>query len=85
MLVATAPEVLLSDVVADFKRYLATTSGLSFQNGYFDTRIRDDAHFAEKWYYIVRNPVAKGLVATPREWPHVIAFDRATGAEIPHR
>ena len=75
----------LTAVVADFKRYLSTFCGISFQTGYFDTRIRDAAHYAEKWDYIVRNPVRKGLVATPREWPHVIAFDRETGAERPHR
>ena len=45
------------------------------------------AHFplAEKWDYIVRNPVRRGLCAMPRDWPHVIAFDPATGAERPHR
>ena len=28
---------------------------------------------------------AKGLVATPREWPHSVAFDRSTGQERKHR
>ena len=85
MLVHFSPNKDMTAVIADFKRYLATFCGLSFQSGYFDTRIRDEAHYAEKWNYIVRNPVARGLAATPREWPHVIAFDRATGEERPHR
>ena len=85
MLVHVPPHVSLADVIGNWKHYLAHRHGLSFQRDFFETRIRDDAHYAEKWDYIVRNPVARGLVATPREWPHVIAFDRATGLERPHR
>ena len=85
MLVHVAPGKSLTAVIADFKRYLSAFHGIEFQAGYFDTRIRDESHFAEKWNYIVKNPVEKGLVKTPREWPHSIAFDRATGAERVHR
>jgi len=85
MLVTESPSVPLARAIADFKRYLATFHGLSFQRGFFDTRIRDDEHYAEKWRYIVNNPVAKGIARTPREWPHVIAFNRDTREEIPHR
>jgi len=72
-------------VIGDFKRYLSQQFGVSFQRDFFDTRLRDDEHYAEKWRYIVRNPVTRGLVASPREWPHVIAFNRETGDELPHR
>ena len=75
----------LSRTIGDFKSFLSKTGHLCFQRGFFDTRIRDEAHYAEKWAYIVRNPVARGLSATPRAWPHVIAFSRQTGEEIPHR
>ena len=85
LLVHVPPSVAMSSVIRDFKRYLKKAYGISFQSGYFDTRIRDAAHYAEKWRYIVRNPVVRGLAATPREWPHVIAFDRVTGEERPHR
>jgi len=85
MLVHVPPTTSLTDVIADFKRYLSTFHKLSFQEGYFDTRIRDAAHYAEKWNYIVSNPVAKRLAKTPREWPHAIAFDRTTGEERPHK
>ncbi len=81
LLVHIPPSLTLTDVISDFKRYLSTFHKVSFQHGYFDTRIRDNAHFTEKWNYIVKNPVAKGLVATPREWPYSIAFDRTTGEE----
>ena len=85
MLVHVPPSDKLSSVICDFKRYLMTEHGLAFQYGYFDTRIRDAEHYDEKWKYIVRNPVVRGLASTPREWPHVIAFDRRTGQERPHR
>jgi len=75
----------LPNVVAQFKHLLSSRYHLSFQRDFFDTRLRDDEHYAEKWRYIVRNPVTRGLVASPREWPHVIAFNRETGDELPHR
>ena len=79
------PDRDMMAVIAGFKRYLSTAHHIRFQRDFFDTRIRDAAHFAEKWDYIVRNPVCRGLCESPREWPHVIAYDPATGAERPHR
>ena len=75
----------LPRMVGDFKRLLAVRSGLRFQRDFWDTRLRDEAQFAEKFAYICNNPVRKGLCRVAREWPHVIAFDRATGEELPHR
>ena len=72
-------------VIADFKRWLSTSCGLGFQRGFFETRIRDDSHYEEKFLYVCNNPVRKGLCATAREWPHVIAFSRETGEELMHR
>ena len=85
LLVHVPPSHTLADVIGHWKSFLATQRGIRFQTNFFDTRIRDQEHFAEKWNYICRNPVAKGLVSTPREWPHSIAFDPATGTERPHR
>ena len=72
-------------VIGDFKRYLTTHFGILFQCDFWDTRLRDDAHCGEKFCYICNNPVRKGLCATAREWPHVIAFGRDTGEELEHR
>ena len=72
-------------VIGDFKRYLTSHFGIRFQRDFFDTRIRDDAHYAEKFRYICNNPVRKGLCVTARNWPHVIAFDHNTGMERQHR
>ena len=82
---APQPPRGLAKTIGDFKSFLAKKHGIRFQANFFDTRIRDQAHFAEKWHYICQNPVAKGLVPTAREWPHSIAFDPTTGRERPHR
>ncbi len=75
----------LPRVVGDFKRLLTGRYGLRFQRDFWDTRLRDEAHYAEKFRYICNNPVRKGLCATARDWPYVIAFDRETGDERQHR
>ena len=85
MLVHVPPDIPLATVIGRWKHFLSSMKGIQFQKDFFDTRIRDDVHFAEKWKYICRNPVARGLVETPREWQHSIAFDPQTGAERKHR
>jgi len=85
MLVHIPDGKTLEHVIGDWKHYLAAKFDLDFQKNFFDTRIRDAPHYAEKWDYIIRNPVTRRLVATPREWPYVIAFSRETGKELPHR
>ena len=37
----------------------------------FDHRIRNSENLEEKFQYIRMNPVRRGLVATPGEWPWV--------------
>ncbi len=69
-------------IIQQFKSYLVRTFGLRFQRDFFDTRLRDDAHFAEEYDYILGNPVRKGLCAAPANWPYSIAFTR-DGTEIP--
>jgi hypothetical protein len=72
-------------VIADLKRWLSTKYDIRFQRDFFDTRLRDDAHFAEKCEYVLGNPVRKGLCVTPEEWPHSIAFSRGStvGSRVP--
>ena len=69
----------MEHVIADFKRWLSTKYRLRFQRDFFDTRLRDDAHFAKEYKYILGNPVRKGLCAAPEEWPYSLAFNRADG------
>lgn len=41
-----------------------------WQKDDWDTQIRNGAGFTEKWNYIRHNPVRKGLVSHPDEWPY---------------
>ena len=59
----------MSSVLRDWKRGHARMTGISWQSNYFDHRIRSHAGFTEKYAYIERNPVAKGLCAEPEDWP----------------
>ena len=81
----SARPTTLASVVSDFKHAVSRRFGICFQRDFFDTRLRDDAHYAEKFRYICSNPVRKGLCAIARDWPHVIAFSRETGEELEHR
>jgi REP element-mobilizing transposase RayT len=36
----------------------------------WDTRIRNATVYEEKWEYVRMNPVRRGLVASPEEWPY---------------
>lgn len=60
--------------ITAWKRYQTRALKLSFQSGYFEHRIRNDAEYAEKADYIRNNPVRRGLVDEPWKWPYT--FDR---------
>ena len=75
----------LPRLIGDFKRLVTSRYGLRFQRNFWDTRIRDEAHYAEKFRYVCNNPVRKGLCACACDWPYVIAFDRESGEERLHR
>ena len=61
----------MNRVLGDWKRYLATQFGVSWQRDYFDHRIRSEQAHQSTWYYIRENPVRAGLVETYDQWPHV--------------
>ena len=50
-----------------------------WQSGFFDHVLRSDESRSEKWEYIRMNPVRKGLVSRPEDWPYAAAFHQATG------
>jgi len=47
---------------------LLTKHKTSWQDGYYDTRVKTAKQFEFVARYIEQNPVAKGLVETPEEW-----------------
>ena len=50
-----------------FAKRLGT--GVFWQKRYYDRNIRDEHEFRKKLRYIHRNPVKRGLVSKPEEWP----------------
>ena len=54
-----------------WKRYQSKTLGLEFQRDYFEHRLRNDDEYVEKAAYINDNPVRKGLVSRPEDWPYL--------------
>ena len=65
----------MSKVIGDWKRYHQQHQGILWQDNYFDHRIRNPDEMTEKAAYIRQNPVAKGLCATPQDWPWVWSFE----------
>ena len=40
-----------------------------WQTDHWDTRLRTDEGYEEKWFYVRNNPVRAGLVSTADDWP----------------
>ena len=47
---------------------LLTNHKTSWQDGYYETRVKTAKQFKFVTYYIERNPVVKGLVERPDDW-----------------
>ena len=58
----------LMSYVAGKTAALLKNHNTSWQDGYYDTRIKTAKQFAFVTYYIEQNPVVKGLVEKPDEW-----------------
>ena len=54
-------------LAADWRR--AKMDGPFWQKGFFYHHLRSDESYEEKWDYVLNNPVRKGLVVDPRDWP----------------
>ncbi len=79
MLVHVSDTSSLGKTIGDWKHFLSRQKGVKFQRGFFETRIRNDEHYREKWNYIIRNPVARGLAKKEGDWKYLIAYNRITG------
>ena len=78
-LLAFSREKRMSRVIADWKRYHATKNGVRWQDGYFDHRLRNEEQLELKYQYILNNPIAKGLCASPEDWPWWIGHSMRDG------
>jgi putative transposase len=41
-----------------------------WQKSFWDTKLRSNERYGEKWDYVCQNPVRKGLVARAEDWPY---------------
>ena len=68
-------EVRMEKVLRDWKRFVAKQTGVVWQDGFFDHRLRGNEGFEEKAHYIRMNPIrarlAENLAAWPYVWPAV--------------
>src|SRR3954470_15492044 len=58
---------LMSHVAAETSAHLSSR-GSTWQDGYYDTRVRTARQFGYMTYYIEQNPVKAGFVQRPDEW-----------------
>ena len=73
-LVSFPGDKALSVTIGNWKRFHRVNSGIKWQEGYFDHRLRDDERGEQlqlKIDYLRRNPVAAGLCAKCEDWPWV--------------
>ena len=62
----------LEKTIRAWKGYQTRRHGIQWQSGFFEHRLRNDSEFDEKAKYIQWNPVRKGLVEKPDDWPFTI-------------
>jgi putative transposase len=65
----------MSEVIRDWKRFHRRVNHVTWQEGYFDHRLRADergTQLTAKLNYIRQNPVVAGLCARAEDWPWVI-------------
>jgi REP element-mobilizing transposase RayT len=65
----------LQETISLWKRWTARQLGIVWQRDFFEHRLRSDESRREKADYILANPVRKGLVKEPRDWPWVLISD----------
>ena len=64
--------------VSSWKGYHAKRAGILWQPNFFEHRLRNEDEFAEKMNYVRMNPVRKGLVKSPEDWPYMLDRIRLT-------
>ena len=65
----------LHAIISKWKEWTAKEIEIVWQRDFFEHRLRHDESRREKADYILQNPVRKGLVARPEDWPFVYFGD----------
>jgi putative transposase len=60
-----------SGVIGSWKHWLSRKHSISWQENFFDHRIRKEESYAEKADYILQNPVRAGLINKAEDWPYL--------------
>jgi len=85
MFVRVSGETRLGVWIKGLKRVLGSIvrdgipEGRVWQPGFFDHVLRSSESYLEKWKYVRMNPVRKGLVDKPEDWPYqgeIVRIDR---------
>ena len=61
----------IQTIITHWKEWTAKTLRIHWQRDFFEHRLRHEESRREKADYILNNPVRKGLVTKPEEWPYV--------------
>jgi REP element-mobilizing transposase RayT/mono/diheme cytochrome c family protein len=69
-LISFPSEQSMKQIVANWKRFLATNLKIDWQRDFFDHRLRRDESFVEKANYIRANPIRAGFVNRSEDWPY---------------
>jgi mono/diheme cytochrome c family protein/REP element-mobilizing transposase RayT len=72
----------MRQIIADWKRFLATRLRIDWQRDFFDHRLRKKESYREKADYIRANPVRAGLVSQSDEWPYFWMADPQHEAKL---
>jgi len=64
----------MESLIRDWKRWVSRSTGVTFQVGFFDHRLRSVESGIEKREYILRNPIRAGLVNKVEDWQFKIDF-----------
>ena len=76
-IVSTGDRHSLEALVKSWKGWTAKTASIHWQDGFFDHRLRSHASAQQKWSYVNENPVRKGFVKKPEDWPWRFPLGRA--------
>jgi len=63
-------------VVGEWKGWVRKATGVQWQRGFFEHRLRSDESRKDKADYILLNPARAGLVSRAEDWPYVWFPDR---------
>jgi hypothetical protein len=61
----------MSTVIQQWKGRIARETGICWQRGFFEHRLRNSESWEEKAHYIRRNPIRAGLIGENEKWIYV--------------